>query len=92
MPGLQTKQIHVDIGFSRFDLALELELRQDALGGYFEYDEDLFAPATVDGLSEDFGLLLERVLEDPDVPVLAITLPRRATGAAGGRIARSRRS
>jgi hypothetical protein len=89
--GLETQQIPVDIGFSRFDLALEFELRHDELAGYFEYDEDLFDPGTVDGLIEDLALLLEQILDDPDAPVLAIKLPDRAAGGSGARIARRRR-
>ena len=90
LAGLETELLHVDIGFSRFDLALEMELRDDALVGYFEYDCDLFEPATIDGLIEDLELLLEQVADDPESPVLAIKLPRRESARPSGRIARRR--
>jgi hypothetical protein len=73
---LSTEPISVDIGFSRFDLALELELRDEGLGGYFEYDRDLFDPDTIVGFVEDLQALLEQVGSDPDVPVLTVGLPR----------------
>ncbi len=42
LTGLEAEVLDIDIGFSRFDLALELELRDNALEGYVEYDTDLF--------------------------------------------------
>jgi Condensation domain len=90
LSGLATDQIPVDIGFSRFDLALELELGPDSLAGYFEYDEDLFEPATIDGLIEDLALLLTQVTADPEAPILTIKLPSRTTGRSGPRISRRR--
>ncbi len=92
LSGLDAEPIPVDIGFSRFDLALELELRSDALTGYFEYDEDLFEPATIDGYVEDFTAVLTQAIAEPDAPVLEIKLARRrATRSAGGTIARRAR-
>jgi hypothetical protein len=92
LTGLQAQPIPVDIGFSRFDLALELELRGDALAGYFEYDEDLFEPATIDGYVQDFTAVLTQVTATPDAPVLEIKLARRrASRSAGGTIARRAR-
>jgi Condensation domain len=70
--------VPVDIGFSRFDLALELQVDGDELSGYFEYDEDLFEGATVDALTDDLEELLRRIVEAPDTPVLAL-LPTRQT-------------
>ncbi len=91
LTGLDSESIHVDIGFSRFDLALELELKRDQLGGYFEYDEDLFDAATVDGLVDDLTTLLEQVLADPDAPILTLKLPARAGAPrAGAKISRRR--
>lgn len=87
LTGLRAEPIHVDVGISRFDLALELELRPQELAGYFEYSTDLFEPATIDGLIEDLGMVIEQLSAQPDGPVLAIKLPRRR---GGGGIARRR--
>jgi hypothetical protein len=86
LPGVETVgAIPVDIGFSRFDLALELQIDGGELGGYFEYDEDLFDAATIDRLAADFEELVRRVLAAPETPLLAL-IPR-----AGRRPARSTR-
>ena len=86
LPGIETVgAIPVDIGFSRFDLALELQIDAGELGGYFEYDEQLFDASTIDRLASDFEELVRRVLAAPETPLLAL-IPRE-----GRRPARSRR-
>ena len=93
LTGLETQVLDVDIGFSRFDLALELELRDSALEGYVEYDTDLFDVASADGLIEDIRSLLEQVVSAPDTPLLEIQLPVRAGAPqSAGRITRRRRA
>jgi hypothetical protein len=72
--GIAVEPLPVDIGFSRFDLALELELSPAALAGYFEYNEDLFDDSTIAGFEQDLRALLEQVVRDPDEPVLAVAL------------------
>ena len=97
LAGLRSDPIAVDIGFSRFDLALELELGEQALSGYFEYDEDLFTPATIAELVEDLEALLIGICTDCDAPLLELQLPhgrrgagRRAVGRTiGRRVSRS---
>jgi hypothetical protein len=81
--GLRAESIPVDIGFSRFDLALELERRSGGLAGYFEYDVDLFDGETVSGFVEVLRELLQQAVTDPDSPILALALPRRAKGRVG---------
>jgi hypothetical protein len=93
LPGISVEALPVDIGFSRFDLALELELGPAALTGYFEYNRDLFEDSTVAGFQEDLRSMLEQVVRDPDEPVLALALEhargaRRPTGRSIARRAR----
>ncbi|HEY4916571.1 MAG TPA: condensation domain-containing protein [Solirubrobacteraceae bacterium] len=91
LPGIAVEPLPVDIGFSRFDLALELELSQQAFAGYFEYNEDLFDGSTVAGFEQDLRALLEQVVRDPDEPVLALTLEHgRGARRAPGRSIRRR--
>jgi non-ribosomal peptide synthetase component F len=81
LTGIEVEPIAVDVGFSRFDLALELELGSQALGGYFEYDRDLFDAASIVGFEENLRALLGQIVEQPDVPILALALTsRRAAG------------
>jgi hypothetical protein len=93
LPGIAAEPLPVDIGFSRFDLALELELTPEALAGYFEYNEDLFDASTVAGFEQDLRALLEQVVRDPDEPVLALALEhsRGARRPAGRSIRRRER-
>jgi hypothetical protein len=90
LPRVEVEPIAVDIGFARFDLALELELSPGSLGGYFEYDRDLFDTATVGRFEDDLCSLLEQVAENPDAPILALSLEhgRAGRGAAGRSIRR----
>jgi hypothetical protein len=88
---LRVEPLPVDIGFSRFDLALELELRRRELGGYLEYDQDLFGTDSIGGLERRLSALLGQALEHPDTPILALALDEGADGA-GARHSIKRRS
>jgi non-ribosomal peptide synthetase component F len=94
LAGTETALLPVEIGFSRFDLALELHVTDDCVDGYFEYDRDLFDAATVARFADDFAEVLEQVLADPGVPVLAVRLPHSkrpsAEPATRSRISRTR--
>jgi hypothetical protein len=90
LPGTETSFVPVDIGFSRFDLALELHVQAEEVGGYLEFDCDLFAAATVARFAKDFEALLEQAISAPETPVLSMWLPhsRSRAGGAGARIPR----
>lgn len=62
------------IGGAKFDLVLAMGETSDGLAGTFEYNTDLFDPATVQQMSNHFTTILEAVTKDPDVPVLNIPL------------------
>jgi non-ribosomal peptide synthetase component F len=91
LPGIAASAVTIDIGFSRFDLALELELDGRAIGGYFEYDEELFHRSTIEGLASDLESLLAAIAADPDTPLLALipaaSGPRRRPGRTISRTA-----
>ena len=90
LPGLRTVgAIPIDIGFSRFDLALELQVDEDDLGGYFEYDDELFDAATIDTLAADFEQLVSRVAAAPETPILTLVPPRTRRVARGSLIPRT---
>jgi len=46
LPGVDARPVDADIGFARFDLALELQPTGAGLGGYLEYNVALFEPGT----------------------------------------------
>jgi hypothetical protein len=89
LSGLTTAgAVPIDIGFSRFDLALELRVDDGVLSGYFEYDEDLFDVATIDALRVDLEELLRRIVAAPDTRILSL-LPARRTSRAQSPIPRN---
>ena len=86
---LDATPIVVDIGFSRFDLAMELQLDRRGIGGYIEHDRDLFDTETVEHVAADLEGLLGAVLDDPERPVLAVKLSgpwRRSSSATAGNL------
>lgn len=94
LPGIAVEPLPVDIGFSRFDLALELEMGPAALAGYFECDSALFDDSSVAGFQQDLRAMLEQIVRNPEEPVLALALEhgrgtRRPTGRSIRRRARS---
>ncbi len=92
IPGLVVEPVPIDIGYSKFDLALELQLRADHLGGYVEYNEALFEPATIAVVVGGLEVLLRAVVADPHRPIA--TLPAVGPVAAPRRVGpgRARRS
>lgn len=77
LSGIDIEPVAVDIGFSRFDLALEVEAADDALRGYFEYDQDLFDLSSIEGFEQRLRELLVQVVDEPDTPVLALAFGSR---------------
>jgi hypothetical protein len=92
LPGLEIHPVQLDIGFSRFDLALELQVRETALDGYFEYNTKLFRAETVLQLSDAFATVLGEALEHPDTPLLALDVPTSELGVGRSPAIRSFRS
>jgi hypothetical protein len=82
LPGLESTPIQVDIGFSRFDLALELQVEENGVTGFVEYDEDLFDRSTIVALVEDLEALLAQALAAPETPILALRLPHGRASSA----------
>lgn len=67
LPGVACEPVSPDIGFSRFDLALELQVGDGGVGGYLEYNLALFEAATARALASALGALLADALARPDV-------------------------
>ncbi|MGW5937078.1 amino acid adenylation domain-containing protein [Streptomyces celluloflavus] len=67
--GLRMAPMEVRSATSRFDLELQVFHRPDGLSGWFEFNTDLFDPATVERMARHLGVLLESVTADPDRPV-----------------------
>ena len=69
LPGVSIEQFDLDIGFSRFDLALELRLLEDSFGGYIEYNGALFEPETITRLASRLSSLLVDAVFDSGLRV-----------------------
>lgn len=82
LPEVTVTPLPVDVGFSRFDLALDLHLLDDRVTGYVEYNEALFENATAVRLASRFGHLLRDALERPDTPISVLDLAGAATDTA----------
>ncbi|HXE42402.1 MAG TPA: condensation domain-containing protein, partial [Candidatus Baltobacteraceae bacterium] len=65
MAGLKTKVLPAHNGVAKFDIELSLEETDGALGGYLEYNTDLFKEATIERMLGHFETLLRGVLGNP---------------------------
>ncbi len=53
------------MGVAKFELTLSVEIINDQLQGHFEYNSDLFDPATVKPMASHFQTLLQSAVENP---------------------------
>ena len=71
MPALELSDLTLNFlelhtGTAKFDLTLELNETSESLKGWFEYNTDLFDAATIARMANQFRILLEGVVADPD--------------------------
>jgi amino acid adenylation domain-containing protein/non-ribosomal peptide synthase protein (TIGR01720 family) len=66
LAGLKVELEPIDTGTAKFDLTLNLTEQDDGLVGWFEYDTDLFTPATIARMAAHFENLLSGIAADPD--------------------------
>lgn len=89
LPDVEITPFELDVGFSRFDLAMDLQMRAEHFSGYLEYNRALFDPSTVTRLAGRFLVLLADALARPDVPVCDLNFdagaPRAIRGSRGRR-------
>ena len=74
LPGLEIAPLKVDSGLSRFDLALDVDVLEDGVSGYFRYNRDIFEPATIARLAEELAAFLGDALAEPDRALLSFDL------------------
>jgi len=70
----ESTRLPVRSGGARFDLELQAFDRDGGLGGWFEYDRDLFDEPTIARLAGHFRHLVEEVVADPDRAVSTLPL------------------
>ncbi|HKV38942.1 MAG TPA: condensation domain-containing protein, partial [Blastocatellia bacterium] len=75
MPGLTFHSEQVDSDTTRFDLEFHVyDAGEEGLAGFVSYSTALFDRTTIQRMAGHFGLLLERIAEDPDRHVAALGL------------------
>jgi amino acid adenylation domain-containing protein len=72
--GLMMEPVWVESGTSKFDLLLFLDETSDGLKGVFEYNTDLFEPATIERMGAHFMELLESIVADPSTSVAQLSM------------------
>ncbi|MCA1568706.1 MAG: condensation domain-containing protein, partial [Acidobacteria bacterium] len=65
--GLEAGSMGINSGMSRFDLQLTMWDEDGKLRGWFEYNADLFAAATIKGLADDMTMIVQAVATQPDI-------------------------
>ncbi|HBK47268.1 MAG TPA: non-ribosomal peptide synthetase, partial [Xanthomonadaceae bacterium] len=73
MSGIRICERTVHTGTARFDLSLTASRAQDGLRCVLEYDTALFGPAGALRMAQQFGCLLEAMLDAPERPVCELS-------------------
>ncbi len=74
LAGLQIEPIETENKTAKFDLLLEVMDQSEGLEAYFEYNTDLFAPATISAYQQQFMALLHSILTDVNRPLSQLSL------------------
>ncbi|WP_375503881.1 condensation domain-containing protein [uncultured Jatrophihabitans sp.] len=83
--GLTTSAVDVDLGFARFDLAVDLSVTRTGITGYCEYNSDLFDPATIDRFIDWSQQFIADCLARPDIPLRDLRFGPQPVGVRAGR-------
>lgn len=66
LEGLTLSQLDFGAGTAKYDLTLFMEDTNQGLSLTLQYNSDLFAAATIDNLADQFALLLDSIVAQPD--------------------------
>ncbi len=72
--GLSLRPLPAHSGTAKYDLNLSMTETPEGLAGSFEHSTDLFDPATIERLAGHLRVLLEGIVEDPDLRLSALPL------------------
>jgi amino acid adenylation domain-containing protein len=72
--GVDIKSVPAHNGTAKFDLTFSVEEIDGKLGGYVEYNKDLFYPETIQRMIGHFQTLLEGVVANPECHLSALPL------------------
>ncbi|NLG48893.1 MAG: AMP-binding protein, partial [Chloroflexi bacterium] len=74
LPDLVLSPVSVDVGKATFDLTLSMMEGDEGLGGYIEYNTDLFEAETIRRMVGHLQTLLEGIVAAPDCSVARLPL------------------
>jgi Condensation domain len=66
LPGLEVKPVGVELSAAKFDLLLSMTDSREELSGSLEYNTDLMEAVRVTRIAEDFRMLLNHLVREPD--------------------------
>ena len=72
--GITLQLQDVDTGTSKFDLTCTVISHDDKFETNFEYNTDLFEPATIRRMIDSFHSILQAVVENPEMPISRLPL------------------
>ncbi|WP_168188732.1 amino acid adenylation domain-containing protein [Thermoflavimicrobium daqui] len=74
LPEVQIIPVDLETGTAKFEIYLSVEETTDGLYGVFEYQTDLYDLEMIQQLAMHFNVLLEQIVQDPDLKVMSIPL------------------
>jgi len=74
IPDATLSLLRIDDGTAKFDMALSMEEAEDTLGGFINYNTDLFDAATIEQMIGHFETLLAAIVADPDLRLSQLPL------------------
>jgi amino acid adenylation domain-containing protein/non-ribosomal peptide synthase protein (TIGR01720 family) len=74
LPGVEMQPVALDVGMSKFDLTLLLTEVEDRLLGNMEYSTELFDADSIQRMVSNFIVLLQSIVDDPQLPVSDLEL------------------
>lgn len=74
LPGLDSKQITVGTGLTKFDLTFEFRVKKSELECHIEYSIDLYQERTIKRMAEHLQQLLQTITENPTQSIHALSL------------------
>ncbi len=77
-PGVRLGVMEADLGAVQYDLHLTFEERGDTLTAIWQFNTELFAPATIERLAANFESLLAAAVADPQTRLSRLPLPSAA--------------
>ena len=74
LAGLTVSYLELDNGAADFDLSLTMLEEAENLTGVLKYNIDLFDDATITQMLKQFQILLESIIDNPELPISSLPL------------------